>query len=87
MDPLKLDLWPDCDNVEIQLREFPSTDCMRDNDAPFLASSVSPGFPTTRLTICDEAFAVPVSPRDMAFLATHLGNDNKSGHCARITRI
>jgi hypothetical protein len=53
---------------------------MRDPDAPFVALSVAQDFPATRLTIRGETFAIPISPRDMAFLVTHLGNGNASRH-------
>ncbi|KAJ6496026.1 hypothetical protein C8R45DRAFT_1211736 [Mycena sanguinolenta] len=74
ISPQKMDRWPDCDTIQDHLRYFTSSDFMRDNDAPFLASSISKAFPATRLTICEENFTVPVSSRDMTFLATHLGN-------------
>jgi hypothetical protein len=53
---------------------------MRDNDAPFLALSVAKGFPATLLAIRGETFTVPISPRDIAFLATHLGGAGASRH-------
>ncbi|KAJ6477678.1 hypothetical protein C8R45DRAFT_1157581 [Mycena sanguinolenta] len=85
--PQKMDLWPGCANIQDQLRHFTSSDFVRDNDAPFIALSVSKKFPTTRLTICEETFAVPVSSRDMAFLATHLGNGAGSRHTVSATKV
>ncbi|KAJ7213223.1 hypothetical protein B0H12DRAFT_1242327 [Mycena haematopus] len=87
ISPQKMDLWPGCDDIQDQLRQFTSTDFMRDNNAPFLALSVSKEFPATRLVICEETFAVPVSSRDMAFLATHLGNRTGSRHAVLATKV
>ncbi|KAJ7638071.1 hypothetical protein B0H17DRAFT_1149277 [Mycena rosella] len=88
--PQELGLWPDCDSIEVsanslptpkrQLINFTHLDYMRDNDAPFLALSVVERFPATRLTVRGETFAAPISPRDMKFLFTHLGNDRASEH-------
>ncbi|KAJ7189904.1 hypothetical protein GGX14DRAFT_408425 [Mycena pura] len=74
LQPQNLDLWPECEDIESQLRKFAMSYFIRDNDAPFLALSVSKGFPAMRLTISGETFVIPISPRDGAFLATHLGN-------------
>ncbi|KAF8193550.1 hypothetical protein K438DRAFT_1969459 [Mycena galopus ATCC 62051] len=53
---------------------------MRDNDAPFIASSVLRGSIGTRLTICGETFTIPASSREMIFLTTHLGNNGATRH-------
>lgn len=60
---------------------------MRDNDAPFIALSVAKTFPATRLIIRDEKFAVPISPRDGKFLATHLGNGSASRHTVAAAEV
>ncbi|KAJ6476531.1 hypothetical protein C8R47DRAFT_1141712 [Mycena vitilis] len=80
LPPQPLALWPECDSIQAQIRQYTSTDFIRDNDAPFLALSVKSAFPLTRLTIRGETFAVPISPRDMAFLAAHLGDGRASRH-------
>ncbi|KAJ7224586.1 hypothetical protein GGX14DRAFT_426283 [Mycena pura] len=60
----------DCHDIDIEskLSYFTRADVMLDNPAPFFAASVSKKFPMTRLTICGETFAVPLSSRDVAFL-------------------
>ncbi|KAJ6602711.1 hypothetical protein DFH09DRAFT_1354943 [Mycena vulgaris] len=78
--PQQLELHPDCAEIESQLREFTGADYMRDNNAPFLALSVAPGFPTTSLLIRGETFTLPLSSREMSFLATHLGDASSSRH-------
>ncbi|KAJ7840926.1 hypothetical protein B0H14DRAFT_3869336 [Mycena olivaceomarginata] len=78
--PQGYDLWPDCEDIEDQMKEFTRTKYMRDNNTPFLAMSVANSFPATRLTIRGETFIVLLSPRDMVFLATHLGNADASRH-------
>ncbi|KAJ6535018.1 hypothetical protein B0H19DRAFT_1080424 [Mycena capillaripes] len=78
--PQGCDLWPDCEDIEAQMKEFTKTKYMRDNNTPFLAMSVANSFPATRLTIRGETFIVPLSPWDMAFLATHLGNADAARH-------
>ncbi|KAJ7054687.1 hypothetical protein C8F01DRAFT_1162572 [Mycena amicta] len=80
LPPQNIAIWPDCKGVKSQLRHFTSTDYMRDNDAPFIASSTSKGFPATRVVICDETFAIPMSSRDFAFLASRLEDPNASRH-------
>jgi hypothetical protein len=79
-EPRALESSTDHRVLQDQIRQFTSTDYMRDNDAPFLALSVAKGFPATRLAIRGETFAVPISPRDIAFLATHLGGAGASRH-------
>ncbi|KAJ7137106.1 hypothetical protein C8R44DRAFT_869184 [Mycena epipterygia] len=69
--PQELALWPDCEGIK----------------APFLALSVAKGFPATRLTIRDETFAIPISPRDVTFLSTHLGNDSASRYTVAAVEV
>ncbi|KAJ6560109.1 hypothetical protein B0H19DRAFT_1375967 [Mycena capillaripes] len=76
--PQSLSLWDGFNDVESQIREFASTDYMRDNDTPFIALSVTEAFPATRITIRDLTFAIPMSPRDIDFLADHLGSTDAS---------
>ncbi|KAJ6477677.1 hypothetical protein C8R45DRAFT_1216610 [Mycena sanguinolenta] len=88
ISPQKMALWACCDTIQDQLGRFTSEEYMRDNDTPFIALSMSSTqFPVTRLTICEETFAVPVSPRDIAFLATHLGNSIGSRHTVPATEV
>ncbi|KAJ7168908.1 hypothetical protein C8R46DRAFT_1191544 [Mycena filopes] len=74
LPPQELALWPAYTDIESQIRGFVQDDYIRDNDTPFLTSSVGDRMPTTRLTIRGETFTVPVSHREMAFLSQHLGN-------------
>ncbi|KAJ7279011.1 hypothetical protein C8J57DRAFT_1305278 [Mycena rebaudengoi] len=76
--PQPLALWPDCRDIEHQIREYTSTAYMRDNGAPFIALSVVQDFPTTRLTIRNEVFTPPLPSREMTFLAAHLGDAHAS---------
>ncbi|KAJ7479845.1 hypothetical protein FB451DRAFT_1239979 [Mycena latifolia] len=78
--PQQLDLHPRCDDIEDQIRQFTSTDYMRDNNAPFLGLSVAQDFPTTSLEIHDETFTVPLPPREIAYLTRLLGNANAPRH-------
>ncbi|KAF8171075.1 hypothetical protein K438DRAFT_1773474 [Mycena galopus ATCC 62051] len=74
--PQELKLWPKCE----QIVRFIRPRYMRDNDAPFIASSVLRGSIGTRLTIRGETFTIPVSSREMIFLTTHLGNNGATRH-------
>ncbi|KAJ7875626.1 hypothetical protein B0H13DRAFT_2668862 [Mycena leptocephala] len=85
--PQELSLWPDCETIRSQIRKFTRPQYMRDNDAPFIALSVAKTFPATRLIIRDEKFAVPISPRDGKFLATHLGNGSASRHTVAAAEV
>ncbi|KAJ7153052.1 hypothetical protein C8R43DRAFT_452509 [Mycena crocata] len=76
--PQELKLHAICDDIEDQIRQATSTDYMRDNDAPFIASSVVQSFPAAILKIRDETFTAPLSSREGAFLATYLGNAHAS---------
>ncbi|KAJ6602680.1 hypothetical protein DFH09DRAFT_1354924 [Mycena vulgaris] len=78
--PQQRALHPECADIETQIREFTSTDYMRDNNAPFIALSTAPGFPATSLLIRGETFTLPLSSREMSFLATHLGERHESRH-------
>ncbi|KAF7335558.1 hypothetical protein MVEN_02209800 [Mycena venus] len=69
ISPQELPFWWDCRDIESQFNNFTRVDFMRDNPAPFFASSVSKEFPITRLNIYGETVVVPLSPRDVAFFA------------------
>ncbi|KAJ7279013.1 hypothetical protein C8J57DRAFT_1305282 [Mycena rebaudengoi] len=76
--PQSLALWPDCRDIEHQIREYTGTDYLRDNGAPFIALSVLQGVPTASLTIRNEVFTPPLPSRETTFLAAHLGDAHAS---------
>ncbi|KAJ7611920.1 hypothetical protein DFH06DRAFT_1371813 [Mycena polygramma] len=81
LPPQPLAIWPDCGSIQDQIQQYAKTGFLRDlNDTPFIAVSVENRAPLVRLKIRGKHFAVPISPGDMAFLATHLGDGRASRH-------
>ncbi|KAJ7054694.1 hypothetical protein C8F01DRAFT_1162599 [Mycena amicta] len=87
LPPQDTALWLHCKDVKEQLEYFSRTEYIRDNDAPFIASSTSKGFPATRMVITDETFPIPMSSRDFAFLASRLGDPNASRHAVPAANV
>ncbi|KAJ7615384.1 hypothetical protein FB45DRAFT_243301 [Roridomyces roridus] len=68
MPPQDLELHPDCEDVETQIREFTDSSYMRDNDAPLITSVSVQNLVTTSITIGGEIFTVPLSSRESSYL-------------------
>ncbi|KAK7017384.1 hypothetical protein R3P38DRAFT_2987152 [Favolaschia claudopus] len=72
--PKDLDLWPECDTIEDQLRKFTLAEFLGIGHAPIIAVSSSKWFSNTQIIVYGETFSLPLSPRESAFLSAHLGH-------------
>jgi hypothetical protein len=57
------------------------------SNSSVLTMSTAEGLPSTHLIIRDETFVIPISSRDLAFLASHLRNRSGSRHIVPVSNI